>query len=133
MSFQILPNFRKQSASLFRLTVLDPAEDTITENAEHTIFTWKTSTLTEVKKLRPTTCRIFTQFTKRAKTLQSNSHCYKVTHTRPTALGHTYLVFPRQVTQHNILVPLRLRHSQLTYYKRDEGHLTDKCCYLPYF
>ena len=32
------------------------------------------------KKPRPTTCRIFTQSTKRAKTLRSKSHCYKVTH-----------------------------------------------------
>ena len=32
------------------------------------------------------------------KALQSNTHCYKVTHTRPTSLAHMYLVFPRQAT-----------------------------------
>ena len=77
---------------------------------------WKTSSPTEVKKSRPTTCRIFTQSTKQAKTLQSNTHCYKVTHTRPTSLGHTYLVFSRQATRHNVLVPLDLDtlHTLLT-------------------
>jgi len=45
----MLPNFRKQSASLFELTVLDLAEGTINKNVEHTIFTWKTSSPFEVK------------------------------------------------------------------------------------
>ena len=45
----MLPNLRKQLVSLFELTVLDPAEDTINENAEHIIFIWKTSSATEVK------------------------------------------------------------------------------------
>jgi len=45
----MLPNFRKQSGSLFELTVLNLVEGTIKENAEHTIFTWKTSSPTKVK------------------------------------------------------------------------------------
>jgi len=49
MSFQMLLNFRKQSASLLELTVLDLAEGTINENAEHTIFMSKTSSPTKVK------------------------------------------------------------------------------------
>jgi len=49
VSFQVSPNFRKQSVCLFGLTVLNPAESKINENEEHTIFTWKTSSLTKVK------------------------------------------------------------------------------------
>jgi len=49
VSLQRLPNFRKQSASLFGLTVLDSAEGTNNENADTQHFTWKTSCPTEVK------------------------------------------------------------------------------------
>ena len=108
MSLQRLPNFCKQSASLFGLTILDSAEGTNNENVEHTTFYVENVVPNWGKKPRPTTCRIFTQITKWEKTLQSNSHCYKVTHTHPTTLGHTYLVFPGQVTQRNVLVPLDL-------------------------
>ena len=34
--------------------------------------------------------------------------CYKVTHTHPMSLGHTYLVFSRQATGYTVLVPLDL-------------------------
>jgi len=66
VSFRMLPNFRKQLASLFALTVLDSAERTIKENAEHTIFCVENLEPNRGKKSRPTTCRIFTQSTKRA-------------------------------------------------------------------
>jgi len=108
VSLQRLPNFRKQSASLFGMTIFDSAESTNNKNEEHTTFYVENLVPDRGKRPRHTTRKIFTQITKRAKTLQSNSHCYKVTHTRPTVLGQTYLVFPRQVTQHNVLVPLDL-------------------------
>jgi len=38
VSFQMLLNFRKQSASLFGLTVLDSTKNTIDENAEHNFY-----------------------------------------------------------------------------------------------
>ena len=74
------------------------------QDKEHTIFTWKTSNPTEVKKTTTYLCRIFIQSTKWAKMLQSDTRYYKVTHTRPTSLGH------------NVLVPLDLDtlHSLLT-------------------
>jgi len=105
----VSPNFRNSSnkqsiTSVDRLFVLLQSIQALAElrqDKEHTIFTWKTSSLTEVKN--------------HDLPLVGFSHnplngpkCYKVTHTRPTSLGHTYLVFPRQATRHNILVPLDL-------------------------
>jgi len=41
----------------------------------------KASSPTEVKKPRPTSCKIFINFTIRAKTLQCNTPCYNLQHT----------------------------------------------------
>jgi len=60
----MVPNFHKQSAHPIELTVLDSAERTINENARHTIFTWKTSTPTEVKNHDLPLVEFFTQSTK---------------------------------------------------------------------
>ena len=66
MSFQMVTNFHKQSALLIELTVLDSAERTINENVKHTIFTWKTSSPTELKNHDLSLVGFFTQSTKRA-------------------------------------------------------------------
>ena len=71
------------------------------QDKEHTIFTWKTSRPTEVKNHDLPLVRF-------SHNSLNGPKRYKVTHTRPPSLGHTYLVFPRQVTRHNVLVPIDL-------------------------
>jgi len=45
--------------------------------------------LNQGKKPRPTSCRIFTQFTSGQKRLQGNTHCYKITHVTSLLLDLT--------------------------------------------
>jgi len=75
-----LPDFRKQSVSLIALAVLDQAVGKYCGNKEHKYFYVENLEPNQGKKLRPTPCRIFTQFTNGQKRLQGNTHCYKVTH-----------------------------------------------------
>ena len=125
MSLQRLPNFRKQSAILFGLTVLDPVEDTNNENAEHTTFYVKNPEPNRGKKNHDLPPVGFShQSLNGQKRYKVTPTCYKVTHTHPTTLGHTYLVFPRQVTQHNVLVPLELDTLNSLNTREKRKHLT---------
>ena len=49
MFSRFLQNSRKQPVNLFDQIVLDTAESKNPADSEHTIFTWKTSSPTEVK------------------------------------------------------------------------------------
>ena len=60
----------------------DSAEKRINENKEHTIFTWKTSSPTEVKNYDIPSVGFALNLLNELKTLQDSNHCYNLQPTR---------------------------------------------------
>jgi len=79
--FQVLPNFCKQSVSLFGQAVLDTAESKGGRNDEHTIYV-ETPSPTELKNHNLPLVGFSHNPLNRLEMLQSNNHCYNLQLTR---------------------------------------------------
>ena len=103
MFSQFSQNSRKQPASLFGQAVLDIAKSKRQRNDEHMIFTWKTSSPSEVKNHDLPLVEFLHNPLNGLETLQSNSHVTSLTlrpsHTTSkfTIRTHTQLANEREI------------------------------------